>query len=172
MNWIDLVVLAACISAIFWGASTGFFKMAVYFVVALLAMAFSSRLAPVVGDALTPSTADEDFQTFVAFIVIFMVLAVGGGLISFWARLILSRVPFIGLPNRILGGLVALFVAVVLLSGLLTAAQRFQVGNIDKSIDESALGGFLTGGFETVTVGMGIIPDSWKDRMRIGEGER
>ena len=84
MNWIDLVVLAACISAVFWGASTGFLKMVVYFVVVLLAMAFSSRLAPVVGDVLTPSTADEDFQTFVAFVVIFVVLAVGGGLISFW----------------------------------------------------------------------------------------
>lgn len=172
MNWIDLVVLGACISAVFWGASTGFFKMAVYFVVALLAMAFSSRLAPAVGDALTPSTADEDFQTFVAFIVIFVVLAVGGGLISFWVRLILSRVPFIGLPNRILGGLVALFVGIVLLSGLLTAAQKFQVGDIDKSIDDSASGKFLTGGFETVTVGLGIIPESWKDRMRIGGSDQ
>ena len=167
MNWIDLAVLAVCASMVFWGASTGFFQMAVYFAVAVLAMVFSSRWAPAVGSALTPAASDENLQTFLAFMVIFMVLVIGGGIIGFWVRLILRAIPFAGLPNRMLGALVALFVGVLLLSGVLTAAQRFSIANIDESVNESMLGGFLTNSFETVAPGLGIVPDSWKDKMKI-----
>ena len=165
MNWIDLAVLAVWCALAFWGASMGFLRMIVHFAVVVFALAFSSRLAPGVGDLLVPVTDNENLQTVGAFIIIFVVLFIAGGIVTFWAGLILGRIPFFGLPNRLAGMVVGVLVGFLLLSGIFTAIQRFPVGSIDEAIDDSKLGSFLTDNFDVVIRAVGLIPGEWDGKL-------
>jgi len=52
-----------------------------------------------------------------------------------------------------------------LLSGVLTALQRFPVAGIEDDIEESTLGPFLADNFDVVIRSFKLIPGDWDDRI-------
>ena len=52
-----------------------------------------------------------------------------------------------------------------MLTGVLTGIQRFPFRDLDKTIDESALGAFLADKFDVVIRGVKLIPGDWDDEL-------
>ena len=78
----------------------------------------------------------------------------------------LEIVPFFGLAEKLAGMAVGLLVGFMLLSGVLTGIQRFPFRDLDKTIDESALGTFLADNFDVVIRGVGLIPGDWDNELK------
>ena len=64
-----------------------------------------------------------------------------------------------------LGMAVGLLVGFLLVSGVLTAIQRFPVRDLDVTIDESKLGTFMADQFDVVIRGVKLIPGDWDDEL-------
>lgn len=161
MNWIDWAVLIVCVLTVLYGFRMGLFRMLVPLVVVVAGLALSSRISGPVGNLFSSFTSNENTQTIMAFFVIFLALFLAGAVISFWLRMVFRFIPFFGLANGLTGAVVGLAVAFVLLSGIITAAQRFPVGNIDQTINESPSALFFADRFGVVMRGLRLIPVDW-----------
>lgn len=165
MNWIDLTVLIVCGITALYGFRVGLFRMLVPLVVVMAGLALSSRISGSVGNLFSSFTSSENTQTIMAFFVIFVALFLASTVVSFWLRMVLRFIPFFGLANGSAGALVGLAIGFVLLSGIITGAQRFPVGNVDQSIEESRLGLFLADNFGVVMRGVRLIPVDWDAKV-------
>ena len=165
MNWIDIVILVVWAGTATWGASMGLLQMGVHLVVVAAGLALASRLAPTVGGLLAPVTDNENAQTVGAFIVVFVILFIAGGVVSFMLRTVLGIVPFFGTANKLGGLAVGVLIGFLLLSGILTGMQKFPVRDMQETIDESTLGSFLADNFDVVIRGVGLIPGGWDDKL-------
>ena len=125
-------------------------------------LAFSSRLAGPVANLLSPFIADPDLRTIVTFAVIFGALLVIAGAASHLLGAITKVLPLLGPFNRLGGIALGVLVGFVILSGALTALQKFPIGGIAETIDESALGTFLVDHFDVVLRGARLVPGDWK----------
>lgn len=161
MNWLDVVALVVCGLAALFGFRVGFVRMLVPLVVIVAGLALSSRLAGDIGNLFSPFTSNQNTQTIVAFFTIFLALFILGMVLSVWLRIVLRFIPFSGLANGVAGALVGLAVGLVLLAGLLIASQKFAVGNIDGSIQESPLASALADNLSVVIRAVGLIPGDW-----------
>jgi hypothetical protein len=56
-------------------------------------------------------------------------------------------------------------VGFLLVSGVLTAIQKFPVRDLDVTIDESTLGTFMADQFDVVIRGIKLIPGDWDDEL-------
>lgn len=165
MNWIDIAILVVWGVTILWGFSAGLLQILVPLVSLVVGMALSSRIGDSVGEIFSSFTDNENAQAMGGFILIVGVLFIGGGIISFLARRVLGIIPLFGLANSLAGMAVGLLVGFLLLSGLLTAFQKYPVRELDVTIDESALGTFLADQFDVVIRGVGLIPGDWDDEL-------
>ena len=165
MNWIDIVILVVWAASASWGASMGLLQMGVHLVMVAVGLALASRLAPTVGGILAPVTDSENAQTVGAFIVIFVILFIAGGVASFMLRTVLGIIPLFGTANKLGGLAVGVLIGFLLLSGILTGIQRFPVRDAQKTIDESTLGAFLADNFDVVIRGVGLIPGGWDNKL-------
>ena len=165
MNWIDIVILVVWAGTVSWGASMGLLQMGVHLVVVAVGLAISSRIAPQVGDLFGVVTDNENAQAAAGFVALFLVLFVAGGVVSFWMRTVLGIIPFFGSFNKLGGMVVGLAVGFLLLSGVLTAVQKFPVKDSQQTIDESKLGAFLADNFDVVIRGVKLIPGDWDDEL-------
>jgi hypothetical protein len=52
-----------------------------------------------------------------------------------------------------------------LISGVLTAIQKFPIRDLDQTIDESKLGIFMADQFDVVVRGVKLIPGDWDDDL-------
>ena len=163
MNWVDIVILVVWVATAFWGASLGLIQVAVHLVVVAVGLAVSSRIAGVVGDLFAPITDNEQAQTVAGFISIFLILFIAGGVVSHMLRTVLSIIPLVGTANKLGGLAVGVVLGFVLLSGVLTGIQRFPIGDMQKTIDDSSLGAFLADNFDVVIRGIKLIPSDWVD---------
>ena len=145
MNWIDIAVL------ICWG-------------VLGVALSLSSRIAEPIGNILSFLSENENIQSIGAFIVIFVGLLILGTFVSKFVKIAISIIPFAGLANSASGAIVGLIIGFILLSGILTGLQKFPVGSIQETIDDSTLGSFLADNFDVVTRGLKIIPSDWNQK--------
>ena len=174
MNWIDIVVLVVWGVTALWGFSAGLLQIVVPLIALVAGLALSSRVGDSVGNIFSGLTGNENAQTVAGFILIFGVLLVLGGIISFMARKVLGIIPLFGLANNLAGMAAGLLVGSLLLSGVLTGIQRFPLRDVDQTIlrdldqtiDESALGAFLADNFDVVIREVKIIPGDWDNKLQ------
>ena len=165
MNWIDAVVLVVWGGTALWGFSSGLIRLSISLLVVIVGLALSSRIAGDVGDIFSGLTDSEGAQTVGGFILIFLGLFIIGAIASFWIGALLRFLPIFGLANRFGGLVVGVIVGFLLLSGILTGAQRF-TDAVDDDIDESALGAFLADNFDEVIRGVKLIPGDWDNELK------
>ncbi|MCI0899628.1 MAG: CvpA family protein [Chloroflexi bacterium] len=165
MNWIDIAILVVWGVTALWGFSSGLLKILVPLVSLVIGLALSSRIGDSVGSMFSGITDNENAQTVAGFILIMVVLFVAGGIIGFMASKVLGIIPLFGLANSLAGMAAGLLVGFLLLTGVLTGIQRFPFRDLDKTIDESALGTFLADKFDVVIRGVKLIPGDWDDEL-------
>ncbi len=165
MNWIDITILAVWGITALWGFSSGLLKIVVPLISLVVGLALSSRIGDSVGNIFSGFTDNENAQTVAGFILVFGVLFIVGGIISFMAQKVLGIIPLFGLANSLTGMAAGVLVGFLLLSGVLTGIQRFPFRDLDKTIDESALGTFLADNFDVVIRGVKIIPGDWDNKL-------
>ncbi len=165
MNWVDIVILVVWGVTALWGYSAGILQILVPFVSLIVGLALSSRIGDSVGELFTVVTDNENAQMVAGFLLVFGVLFIAGGILSFMARRSLGIIPLFGFANSLAGMAVGLLIGFVLLSGILTNVQRFPVRDYDETIDESALGAFLADNFDVVIRGVKLIPGDWDDEL-------
>ena len=165
MNWLDIAVLMVCGMAVLYGFRAGLFRMLVPLAVVLVGLALSSRLSGPIGNLFSSFTNSETTQTIMAFFVIFVTLFIASAILSIWLRVVLQFVPFFGLANGLGGALAGVAVGFVLLAGILTAAQRHPVGNVNQTIEESPLGSFFPNNFGVVMRGVRLLPVDWDAKV-------
>ena len=165
MNWIDIVILVVWGVTALWGFSSGLLKILVPFFSLVIGLALSSRIGDSVGELFSGLTDNENAQTIAGFLLILVVLFVAGGIISFMASKVLGIIPLFGLVNSLSGMAVGLLVGFLLISGVLTAIQKFPIRDLDQTIDESKLGTFMADQFDVVVRGVKLIPGDWDDEL-------
>ena len=165
MNWIDIVILLVWGVTALWGFSSGLLKILVPFFSLVIGLALSSRIGDSVGELFSGLTDNENAQTIAGFLLILVVLFVAGGIISFMASKVLGIIPLFGLVNSLSGIAVGLLVGFLLISGVLTAIQKFPIRDLDQTIDESKLGTFMADQFDVVVRGVKLIPGDWDDEL-------
>ena len=165
MNWIDIVILVVWGVTALWGFSSGLLKILVPFFSLVIGLALSSRIGDSVGELFSGLTDNENAQTIAGFLLILVVLLVAGGIISFMASKVLGIIPLVGLVNSLSGMAVGLLVGFLLISGVLTAIQKFPIRDLDQTIDESKLGTFMADQFDVVVRGVKLIPGDWDDEL-------
>ena len=165
MNWVDIVILVVCGMTTLWGYSAGLLQILVPFISLIAGLALSSRIGESVGELFSVVTDNENAQTVAGFVLVFGVLFIAGGILSFMARKVLGIIPLFGFSNSLAGMAVGLLIGFVLLSGVLTNVQRFPVRDYDETIDESVLGAFLADNFDVVIRGVKLIPGDWDDEL-------
>ena len=161
MNWIDLAVLVVWALTALWGFRTGLLRMFVPLVVVIVGLAVSSRVSDSVGNIFSSFTANENIQTVGAFVLIFLGLFIIGSIVANFLRIALKFIPLSGLANGLAGATVGILVGFLLLSGVVTGVQKYPVGNLPETIDESPLGTFLADNFDVVIRATRIIPVDW-----------
>ena len=97
--------------------------------------------------------------------MIFLGLFIIGSLVAQVLKTTLQFLPLFGLANGLAGAVVGIIVGFLLLSGVLTGLQKFPVGNVQETIDESLLGTFLADKFDVVLRTVRIIPVDWDERV-------
>ena len=165
MNWIDIVILVVWGVTALWGFSSGLLKILVLFFSLVIGLALSSRIGDSVGELFSGLTDNENAQTIAGFLLILVVLLAAGGIISFMASKVLGIIPLVGLVNSLSGMAVGLLVGFLLISGVLTAIQKFPIRDLDQTIDESNLGTFMADQFDVVVRGVKLIPGDWDDEL-------
>ncbi len=165
MNWIDIAILVIWGMTALWGFSSGLLRILVPLVALVIGMALSSRIGDSVGEIFSSFTDNENAQTVAGFVLIFGLLFILGGIISFVARKALGIIPLFGMVNSLVGMAVGLLVGFLLVSGVLTAIQKFPVRDLDVTIDESTLGTFMADQFDVVVRGVKLIPGDWDDEL-------
>jgi len=165
MNWIDIVILVVWGVTALWGFSSGLLKILVLFFSLVIGLALSSRIGDSVGELFSWLTDNENAQTIAGFLLILVVLLAAGGIISFMASKVLGIIPLVGLVNSLSGMAVGLLVGFLLISGVLTAIQKFPIRDLDLTIDESKLGTFMADQFDVVVRGVKLIPGDWDDEL-------
>ena len=165
MNWIDIAILVIWGMTALWGFSSGLLQILVPLVALVIGMALSSRIGDSVGEIFSSFTDNENAQTVAGFVLIFGLLFILGGIISVVARRVLGIIPLFGMVNSLAGMAVGLLVGFLLVSGVLTAIQKFPVRDLDVTIDESTLGTFMADQFDVVIRGIKLIPGDWDDEL-------
>lgn len=165
MNWIDIAILVVWGISALWGFSAGLLQVVVPLISLVVGLALSSRIGDSVGNIFSAVTDNENAQTVAGFILIFGVLFILGGIISFMIRRVLRIIPFFGSVNSLAGMAAGVLVGFLLLSGVLTGIQRFPFEDLDETIDESTLGTFLADNFDVVIRGAKLIPGDWDNEL-------
>lgn len=165
MNWIDIAILIVWGVTALWGYSKGLMGVLVPLVSLVIGLALSSRIGDSVGGMFSVVTDNENAQTVAGFVLVFGVLFIIGGILNFMARSLLGIIPLFGLVNSMAGMAVGVLIGFLLLSGVLTAVQKYPVKDLEVDIGESKLGTFLADQFDVVIRGVGILPGDWDDEL-------
>jgi uncharacterized membrane protein required for colicin V production len=171
MNWLDIVIIIVWIVTALWGFRVGFLQMSISLILLVGGLALSSRIAEPVGDLFSPITDSEQVQTIAAFITIFILLFIISAVVAFILRAMLRFLPLFGLADRLAGMAVGVLIGFVLLSGVLTAIQRYPVTGIEDHIDRSPLATFVADNFDVVIRGAKLIPGDWDNKFRQLQGK-
>ena len=165
MNWVDIAILVVWGVTILWGYSTGLMGVLVPLISLVIGLALSSRIGDSVGEMFSSITDNENAQAVAGFVLVFGILFVAGGILNFMARKILGIIPLFGFVNSLAGMAVGVLIGFLLLSGVLTAVQKYPVKDFEQDIDESKLGAILADNFDVVIRGLGFIPGDWDQEL-------
>ncbi len=165
MNWLDLVIVIVCGVTALYGFRVGLLRMLVPLVLVVAGLALSSRISGSLGNIFSSFSSNENTQTIMALFAMFLVLIFASIILSQLLRMVLGVIPFFGMANGLTGAVVGLAIGIVLLSVIFTGAQRFSVGNVDQTIEESAMGSFLANNFGVVMRGVRLVPVDWDAKV-------
>ena len=165
MNWLDIAILLGWALMAAWGGSVGLMTILFHLVTLAVSLAVASRMGPLLGGLFAPLSEREEVQTVAGFVVVFAVLFIVSGVISFMMRRVLGIVPFFGMANRFGGMAIGVLAGFVVLSGLLVGVQKLQAEDVDETIDNSAFGSFLVDHFDVVIRGIKLIPGDWENNI-------
>ena len=165
MNWLDIVILVVWAATGLWGFSAGLVQLVIPLVGLIVGLAVASRIGDTVGQIFSGVTDNQDAQTLAGFFLILAVCTIGGGIIGFMLRPLLKFVVVAGMVNRVAGFALGIVIAFVLLSGIFTGLQKYELGESHDEIAESRLAGFLTDNFDIVLRGVRLIPSDWDDQL-------
>ena len=109
---------------------------------------------------------NENVQTIIAFIAIFLALI----LLSAWLSTLLQTfskvIPLAGPVNHLSGMIIGIFVGFLFLSGILTGLQHFAVGQMQTDIAESPLGSFMAENFGVTIRAVKLVPGDWDEKAK------
>lgn len=166
MNWVDVLVLVVWGLMALWGFKSGFIGMIVPLVVIILGLALSSRVAEPVGNLFSFLSENENVQTIIAFIAIFLVLI----LLSAWLSALLQTfskvIPLAGSVDHLSGMVIGIIVGFLFLSGILTGLQHFTAGRVQDDIAASPLGTFMTDNFGVTIRAVKLVPGDWDEKAK------
>ena len=165
MNWIDALIVIIWIITAVWGFSTGAIRLAIPLMVVIAGLAVSSRFGETVGNIFSVITDSEGTQAIAGFALIFLGALLLSALLSFWLSQVLRFLPIFGLANRLAGLALGVVIGFVVLSGLLTGAQKY-TDRVDDDIHGSTLGTLLADNFDVVLRGVKLVPGDWDDELR------
>ncbi len=174
MNWVDILVLVVWGLMALWGFKSGFISMVVPLVVIILGLALSSRVAEPVGNLFSFLSENENVQTIIAFIAIFLALILLSAWLSALLQTVSKVIPLAGLVNHLSGMIIGVFVGFLFLSGILTGLQHFTVGRVQDDIAASPLGTFLADNFSVTLRAVKLVPGDWDEKaqgLQDGAGE-
>ena len=163
MNWVDILVLVVLALAGLWGFRAGLLRMLLPLVAVAVGLFLASRFAGPVGRLFSPLAHGQNAQTIAAFITIFVLVLLAGAIAMFMLRAIMNFLAIFGLIDRLAGLLLGLLVGAVLLSGVLTALERYPVADVRTDIQDSKLGVSLADKFNVVLHGINLIPADWNN---------
>ena len=166
MNWVDILVLVVWGLMALWGFKSGFIGMIVPLVVIILGLALSSRIAEPVGNLFSFLSANENVQTIIAFIAIFLALIILSAWLSALLQTVSKVIPLAGPVNHLSGMIIGVFVGFLFLSGILTGLQHFTVGRIQTDIAASPLGTFMTDNFGVTIRAVKLVPGDWDEKAK------
>ena len=161
MVWLDIVIVLVWAAAGLWGFFNGVLGLVIPFIGLLIGLAVGSRYAESVGAIFSGVTESEDAQRLTGFLIIVAVFAIGGGILAFVLRSLLSVIPVAGMANKVVGLAVGVIIGFVVLSGIFTGLQKYPVADVDLKIEDSKLAGFLADNFDVVIRGLKLIPSDW-----------
>ena len=166
MNWVDILVLVVWGLMALWGFKSGFIGMIVPLVVIILGLALSSRVAEPLGNYFSFLSQNENVQTIIAFIAIFLALI----LLSAWLSALLQTfskvIPLAGSVDHLSGMVIGIIVGFLFLSGILTGLQHFTVGRVQTDIAESPMGTFMTDHFGVTIRAVKLVPGDWDEKAK------
>lgn len=172
MNWIDIVVLVVWAVTALSGFLFGMAHMLVTLVVVGGGLALSSRLTGPLGDVFSRFTDDTDVLSVATFLAILGAAIIVAALANYalgklgrFKEAMGSLGPVLGLFNRLSGLALGVLVGYVLVTGAVTGAQRFPIGDVEEDLDDSALGAFLADSFDVVVRSIRLIPDNWDQEL-------
>ena len=166
MNWVDILVLVVWGLMALWGFKSGFIGMIVPLVVIILGLALSSRIAEPVGNLFSFLSANENVQTIIAFIAIFLALIILSAWLSALLQTVSKVIPLAGPVDRLSGMFIGIIVGFLFLSGILTGLQHFTVGRIQTDIAASPLGTFMTDNFGVTIRAVKLVPGDWDEKAK------
>ncbi|MCH7621318.1 MAG: CvpA family protein [Chloroflexi bacterium] len=166
MNWVDILVLVVWGLMALWGFKSGFIGMIVPLVVIILGLAISSRIAEPVGNLFSFLSANENVQTIIAFIAIFLALIILSAWLSALLQTVSKVIPLAGPVDRLSGMFIGIIVGFLFLSGILTGLQHFTVGRIQTDIAASPLGTFMTDNFGVTIRAVKLVPGDWDEKAK------
>ena len=166
MNWVDILVLVVWGLMALWGFKSGLIGMVVPLVVIMLGLALSSRIAEPVGNLFSFVSKNENIQTIIAFIAIFLGLIIFSALLSAVLQKVSKFIPLAGLVNNLSGMVIGVFVGFLFLSGILTGLQHFTAGQIQTDISDSRLGTFMTDNFGVTLRAVKLVPGDWEEKAK------
>ena len=166
MNWVDIVIIVIWALLALWGFRAGLIRMLLPLVAVVLGLFLASHYAGPVGNLFSPFTGHKNVQTIVAFIAIFMVVFIVAALLTLVLRKVMSFLIIFGLLDRLAGLAVGIVIGFVLLSGVLTALQKYPVVGIQDDINRSQLARFLIDHFSVITRAVKLVPADWGHRLK------
>ena len=166
MNWVDILVLVVWGLTALWGFKSGLIGMIVPLIVIILGLALSSRIAEPVGNLFSFLSENENIQTVIAFIAIFLLLL----LLSAWLSALVNTaskvIPLAAPVNHLAGMAIGIFVGFLFLSGILTGLQHFPVGRVQSDIAASPLGTFMADNFGVTIRAVKLVPGDWDEKTK------
>ena len=134
-------------------------------------MALSSRIAESVGNLFSFLSDNENVQTIIAFIAIFLVLILLSAWLSTLLQTLSKVIPLAGMVNRLSGMAIGILVGFLFLAGILTGLQHFPVGQIQADIAESPLGTFMADSFGVTIRALKLVPEDWDEKAKEFQGD-
>ena len=140
-NWIDGVILFFVLWGVFWGVKRGLTGEILKIIGVLVAFVLAIRYSALWGGYINEQQwADQEIVNWIAFFLIFLLVALGFFLLAKIPYLILRK-TLLGTVDRILGGVFGAIRGLVIISVVLTCIVIVVGGKASQIVEEESFAG-------------------------------
>jgi membrane protein required for colicin V production len=151
MNWLDIVLIIFLIASVVGGIINGFIRSLFGLVGLIIGVVLAGRYYVALADHLG-FIANTNTARIVAFIIIFAAVSLVAMLLGLIFNKIVSTIA-LGWLNRLLGGILGLFIGAIFIAALLIILVKF--AHISGVVANSALATFL---IDKLPIVLGLLP--------------